>query len=118
MESYFPLGNTISLAGYHVTARDFTNTANLQTFGCTAMQLAASFVRMLCRSFVRRTYFSLGSTSSDAVLSLSSASLTLSPSYGRKSPNITITMAYKSHSEINTSKSWWNWLFLLRFFVA
>jgi len=92
--------------------------ANLQTFGCTAMQLAASFVRMLCRSFVRRTYFSLGSISSDAVLSLSSASLTLSPSYGRKSPNITITMAYKSHSEVNTSKSWWNWLFLLRLLAA
>jgi len=31
MESYFPLGNTISLAGYHVTARDYTNRTNLQT---------------------------------------------------------------------------------------
>jgi len=105
MESYFPLDNTTSLAGHHVTATAYTNRTNLQTFGCTAMQLAASFVRMLCRSFVRRTYFSLGSTSSDAVLSLSSASLTLSPSYGRKSPNITITMAYKSHSEAHSLKS-------------
>jgi hypothetical protein len=68
-----------------VTVYRQENIPLVQTFGCTAIQLDASFVRIFCRSFVRRTYFNFGSISSDAELSLSSsASLTLSPSYGRK----------------------------------
>lgn len=43
------------------------------TFECTAIQLTASLLKILFKSFDIRTYFSFGSTSSSSELSVSIA---------------------------------------------
>jgi hypothetical protein len=53
MQSYFLLGTTIALAGYHVTARYYTNRTNLWMYSnATSCILCENVLQIICQTHV------------------------------------------------------------------